>query len=1278
MAGLDPGDFGGSERFQVQGQLGAGGYGVVYRALDRERNTPVALKTLRHVAAKALVRFKQEFRALADVSHPNLVTLYELSSHEDQWFFTMELIDGVNFLWYLRGDTYPGESSHTSALSSPSSSALSDFRRQAVDKIGGAKGPPTGSLNLDRMRQALPQLAEGLLALHGAEKLHRDIKPSNVLVTREGRVVLLDFGLVTELAPEHTHTMDAAGTPAYMSPEQAAGLPLTEASDWYNVGSMLYEALTGYLPFSGPVLEVMRRKQESEPAPPRELAPGVPSDLDTLCCELLRLDPARRPSGPEVLRRLRGVKGPSGATDLALPVLPVAPPFVGREQHLEALRNAFRTMKGGRAVTVAVHGGSGMGKSALVRRFLEELREQEREGVVLSGRCYERESVPFKALDALVDALSRYLRHLPSAEAEALLPHDILALARVFPVLRQVDAVNRARRAVLEIPDSQELRRRAFAALRELVVRLADRRPLVLFIDDLQWGDVDSAALLEALLRPPDSPALLLIGCYRSEEADTSPLLRAVLPMRDTVGPSLERHDIVVGELASPEARDLALALLGGRGPAMRTRAEAIAHESGGNPYFIEELVRFSQADAGPVPGGRLEGMAGGDPMTPEFTFDRVLETRVSLLSEAARRLLDVVAVAGVPIEAGVAYRASNVEMEGESALAPLRAGHLVRTRTAPGRHEIEAYHDRIRDAVVAHLSAEGLKECHHRLASALLAGGRPDPEMLATHYLGAGDAESAAEFAASAAGQASRALAFDRAAALYQVAINLRQNTPLERAKLQVQLGDALANAGRGAEAARAYLSAAAGVGSTLALDLHRRAAQQFLISGHIEDGVRVLNTVLAKLDMKLPETPRRALLSLLFRRAQIRLRGLEFRERDETEVAGQDLLRIDTCWAVGVGMAVVDTVGGADFQARHLVLALRAGEPYRVARALALEGAYVAMGGNRSRERAKRLIEASRALAERVNQPYAIGLTTSTAGFAAWLDGHWREARILLEHGEKILRDRCTGVDWEILLAQLFGLVSLFLLGEVAELSRRLPALLKEAKERGNLLRATFLRIGFCSHVVWLAADDVESARQELDTGLEGWRRGSFDYLQLWVRAARTDIALYSGERTLTPERVGAQWRPSARALDRFVQVGFIRGLDQRARRRLAAAAESQNPSEQDALLRGAERHARTILHERTRWGDPLAFLLQAGAAAARGKTEQALALLSSAEVGFTGADMALYVAAAQRRRGQLMGGDGGRSLVNTANAWMTAQGIKNPERMTTMLAPGRWSAA
>src|SRR5262249_54963844 len=160
---------------------------------------------------------KQEFRALSDISHPNLVNLYQLFSVDDRWYFTMELIDGCDFLTYVRGGMEPHET--------------------------GESGPPDqgqgGCRSFDegRLRDAPAQLAEGVHALHAAGKLHRDIKPTNVLVTRSGRVVLLDFGLTADLEMEPSAAARVAdrqivGTAAHMSPEQAVGRPLTAASDW--------------------------------------------------------------------------------------------------------------------------------------------------------------------------------------------------------------------------------------------------------------------------------------------------------------------------------------------------------------------------------------------------------------------------------------------------------------------------------------------------------------------------------------------------------------------------------------------------------------------------------------------------------------------------------------------------------------------------------------------------------------------------------------------------------------------------------------------------------------------------------------------------------------------------------------------------------------------------------------------------------------------------------------------------------------------------------------
>src|SRR5712692_4017011 len=146
-----------------------------------------------------------------------------------------------------------------------------------------------------------------------------------------------------------------------------------------------------------------------------------------------------------------------------------------------------------------------MGKTALVRNFLDHIK-REANVMMLQGRCYERESVPYKALDGVVDNLSKHLTSMRQRRVAALLPRDVLALARVFPVMLQVDAIFNARAARPETADLFTLRRQAFGALRELLARIAKRQPLVIYIDDLQWADADSTFLLEDLLRPPDAP----------------------------------------------------------------------------------------------------------------------------------------------------------------------------------------------------------------------------------------------------------------------------------------------------------------------------------------------------------------------------------------------------------------------------------------------------------------------------------------------------------------------------------------------------------------------------------------------------------------------------------------------------------------------------------------------------------------------------------------------------------------------------------------------------
>jgi serine/threonine protein kinase len=1264
--------FHGTERFLLRRRLGAGAFGVVYEAFDQERGSPVALKTLRHASEDALYRLKHEFRSLADIAHPNLVSLYELLSDGRQWFFTMELVEGKSFHDHVREE---GDESRSEYADSPGAMDSAEDTQTAVPGEGmtagePARAPASGNelprFNTDRLRSALRQAAAGIRALHAAGKLHRDIKSSNVLVTRSGRVVLLDFGLVTELglAAEEDHSLAMAGTPTYMAPEQGAGKSTSEASDWYSLGVMLYGALTGQSPFAGSPSDIMREKQIREPRPPRELVPGIPEDLDRLCCELLRRDPRRRPSGLEILQRLGGDPSQSDLPP-AVPATRRGSPFVGRQVELARLREAFRRVEQGQALTVALHGDSGMGKSALVRRFFDEIGSSRPRAVILAGRCFERESVPYKALDSLMDALSHHLKSLSDSRVEALMPRDILALARLFPVLRRVEAVAGARRRVLEIRDVHELRRRAFGAFRELLTRLTEESPLVLFIDDLHWGDVDSSALLEELMRPPEPPPLLLIVAYRSEEASTSTVLRKLLPER--FGSQLWQ-EIRVDPLDPAESRDLARALLS-RAREPETLADAVARESSGNPFFLSELARSVRGG-----GDRVMPSVDGVPAAA-ITLDGVIRSRLSRLSDGARRFLEVVAVAGRPVRFAVVNEAAEPDPR-ENVIEVLRISHFLRTREIETREEIETYHDRIREVIVAGLSAGELKAHHRRLALALEASGQVDPEWLAMHWKGAENLERAAEYAASAARQASETLAFERAARLYRLALDLSGAVePETRRSLQVNLGDALANDGRGAEAASSYRAAAEGAPTAQALELQRRAAEQLVRTGHLDQGLPLLRSVLRQVGFHYPDSTLGSLLFFLFHRIRIRLRGLKFRERDESQIAPEQLIRIDTLWSVSLGLSMIDTLRGRDFQGRHLLLALKAGDPYRVARAIANEAGYSATGGPPSARRTAELVERATALAARVGHPQAIGVTQVAVGITAYAEGRWKAAWELAQKGEAILRERCTGVTWELDTTHIYSLRGLFYLGEIGELCARLPTLLREARERDDLFAETSLRTRH-SYVAWLAADRPDRAGSELKDSIARWSTKAFYMQHYYALVAQADIALYAGD----PASAVRALRERQPALERsrLLRVHHLRieWLHLYARSLVGEAARSAGTGS-DSLVREAEATARRIEREGVHWADALAALVRASIASIRGNREEAARRLGFAASHLAKADMGLYAAVSRRRLGSILGGERGRALADSADAWMRNQKIKNPAGFAEMLAPGKWNA-
>jgi len=1245
--------------------------GIVYRAYDRERKETVALKLLKQRDAVTLYRFKREFRAIADLAHPNLVPLYELSSVGEDWFFTMLLVDGVDFLQFVRptqavpvvavpestatgtlitqtqtagtADTkqvFTGATSKLISGSTPSSGAVPASRP-------GVRAPPLESHeDFRRLRVALQQLADGVQALHTRGTLHRDIKPSNVLVDANERLMLLDFGVVRGLT-EPQSALDSAsryaGTPTYMAPEIGADVVLTEASDWYGIGVMLYEALTGTRPYSGEWRALMQLKRTTDAPPPSTLAPHIPADLDALCCGLLHRDPSRRASGREIRRVCtEGSVAPSPASSskhFGTVTL------VGRDPQLARMRNALSAAQRGVPAAVLVHGASGMGKSMLVQHFCDEVSAKG--AVVLSGRCYERESVPYKALDSLMDCLANTLLGLPQPDAQSLLPHDILALAKLFPVLRRVEAVLSVQAPALELADPHEQRRVAVNALRELLDTLSARSTVVLHIDDLQWGDTDSAALLADVLRPPSPPPVLFVASFRDESEQVRLFL-------ERLRASVERwEDVPVRPLSATQARRLATSLLASHGQRPGF-ADAIAAEAAGSPFFVTELVRH------------MASQGEEQVVQPELSLDNLLQERLARLSPAARALIDTIAVAGRPIHQGIVLRAVEVE-DTFATVTELRQAHLV--RTGGSRHDdlIEAYHDRIRETAYALLDPGAQSACHLRLALSLEASGTADAEELGVHFEQGGQNQRAGELYAVAAASAGDQLAFARSGQLYLRSIELLQPRGDRRSELYAKVADAYANAGRGSDAAEAYRLAAEDAPRTTSLRYRGRACEELLRSGHVSEGVASMRDVLTEVGLTVPRSRIGSLLSIAWLRARIRLRGLGYRERDASQITLEALTRIDVCWAASMALGMSDHMLGTALQARHLLGAMRTGDRDHITRALALEAVFTSLGGVKTKRRADKIGLRVLAMAEELGDPLTNVWAHGSRAFALYQRGDWNEGLVAGRAGLAHLRGEA-GMWWERTSVNLYVLWCQYWLGHLGELANRVPTLLQDADTRGDLYSYTNFCIGFPA-VAWLVRDEPEAWAEVASDAMSRWSRDAYHLQHYWYMIAQCHRHLYVGEPRAALDLVLAEWPLLKKNLMLGVEMVRIESLHLRGR---CAIATAQNePATRAKLIASATRDARALERTRRRHAIALAKMLRAGIASVTDDVATE-ARLREAETHTEAASMQLYATIAKRYLGRLRGQEGSDSVAD-AESQLDEQRIVEYDRFSRTFLPG-----
>jgi eukaryotic-like serine/threonine-protein kinase len=1213
------------DRFVIEQRLGAGGMGVVYEAFDEQRRERVALKTLGRVDGASLYRLKKEFRALADLVHPNLVRLHELFFDEEVGcFFTMARVEGRPFLSYVRG----GETSEEAVLDDTA--------------------PVSALVRPRELRLATIALAHGVEAIHRAGKIHRDLKPANVLVSREGHVTILDFGLVEPTSSDAERSIDLAGTPGYMAPEQLRRGGACAASDWYAVGVMLYQALSGRLPHVGATPEVIAAKLAGLPIAPLETVPADLQDIADLASALLDATPEARPTGEDVLRRL----------DACLADDAHSVPgswhrrfgLIGRSDELAVLHAAYEEMRKGETRTVWVEGTSGIGKSALVEHFVSELRWRgsSSETLVLSGRCYERESVPFKALDAVVDALSRHLARLDRVRAARMTPRDLEELCRTFPVLGRVAVFAEGARTRGPASDPEVVRRRAFLALKELLYRVADERPLVITIDDLQWGDVDSGFLLSQLVSPPDPPCLMLVGTYRTEDVERSPLLRLLREQARLEAQKVQTVSLApLDETASAElAREY--------GASEEELAHRIAIESGGSPFFIAELTRASATKE-----------------APSTSVAEVVAARVERLPADAKRLLETVAVAGGPVPRRAALRAAGLDPHDDGAVPVLRSAMLLRA-TADA---LETYHDRIRGVVATSVARERARSIHLALAEALEALPDTSPDVLYTHYLEGGRKETARQHGLAAARRARDVFAFDRAAALYRSALELVPPADTgEAMKLTRELADALALAGKGDEAADAYLRAAKeATNEEEVIDLERSAATELLSRGDLDRGLALVDGVARRLGVWIPQSTLVSILSGCFVLLFFFWRGIRIRGRREPPDS-RARRKIDVLFRLALGLGMIETARAVLLLSQVLLGTVRARDRSRLPIAL-WSAALVANGFLRTGhpriaawmaqgEELARDADPDERDSHRATQHYF-------EGFIAFMGGRWRRAHDAGNEAERLL-ERLPGRSSELHTVRSFGAWSLYYLGELRAHAERCMSLSRDARARGNLLLLNAM-VNTWGPLVHLARDDVATAKRETEDAFAAWPGKRFQLQHYWNMLAHGCIDLYAGEGERLHERFEREW-PAVRG-SRILYSPLMRMqlVHLRGAACLAAAESTSEPERRRALLRSAGQHANEIARLTVAGSPELAGLIAAGVARVSGDDTLARERLASALEGFERAEMRGYAMAARRHLGMLRRGDEGRELVAEADAFFEKEGVMKPERYAAMLAPG-----
>jgi tetratricopeptide (TPR) repeat protein len=731
MIGLrfPPGATGSVGPYVIEGVLGHGGMGVVYRARHRDGGDAVALKTVSTPDLASFEGLRQEIRFLKDAHQPDIVRVldYDLSAG-DPWF-AMELLEGETLADFHRA-LWGVHSIPPSSGSRPASSS-----QAAAGRLG-------------EVLQIYLELCRPLNFIHRVGIVHCDLKPANVFLRERQHPVLMDFGLIVPargaVDREALHpAVRRRGTLPYISPEVISGHIPDARADLYALGCMLYESVTGRPPFVASSRgELYDLHLKAPPLPASQLVSGVPPALDELLAKLLAKAPQDRMGHTyQVAEGLVAAGAPgSTPTSTSSPAYLFRSAIVGRAESLEVVTRALERAKRGTGTLVLVEGESGIGKTFFAseiaqRASLLGLR-------VVTGEC-QAAAYPSEGTGAALQGIRNFLDVVRDAcrrggpdVTERLLGSNLGILKQYSPALGGLPGADGYPEPA-PLPDTAG-RERLLTALLQTLREFGEMRPFVLILDDLQWADELTLALLDNMDTAffTNTP-LLLLGTRRSREG--SKAIDRLLERSWVTSVRLER-------LAQEHTAAIIEQMLGVRSssPAL---VEFISAQAEGVPFFVAEYLRTVLADG--ILSWRdgtwslerqsqsLDATLRGVPFPKRL--QELIRHRIGTLSGEAEAAVQAAAVLGREFEPTLLREVLLETDEHVSKCISEALANGVLEVSREGRPRFA--HDKFREAVYAELEPARKRELHTRVARTLDNFLKDNPELevrageLAHHY---------------------------------------------------------------------------------------------------------------------------------------------------------------------------------------------------------------------------------------------------------------------------------------------------------------------------------------------------------------------------------------------------------------------------------------------------------------------------------------------------------------------------------------------------------------